>query len=391
MNIVLTHNNFTFDASTTSKCSKPAWVPKWHPAWLAFSWVVLKKPHGPDDLDRFVKFCNVFNPTIKFTSESSAKEIPFLDVMVSIKDGQLHTDLYSKPTDAHQFLHWTSCHPKHTKTSLPYDLAFGLNCICSSQESLQKRITDLEGFLKARVYSNSIIKRQISKALEIPRSDALEPRATRSNNTDRIPLVITYHPPLSKLSKILNKHLRIFHSSDKCKKAILNISMFAYRRSSNVKDMVVRSTLPPDRPHPRGSFACGTCRSCHHKHDRLYPKQGNQVSHTEQGATFTSSSTSETYIIRKHLTCQTENVVYLLTCTLCQSQYVGETCHTLENSLSIVLMSVTRGTLLLPDIFRLPGHPVDNISVMCIDKPPKSDTTMRKDLEKDLIIKLQTS
>ena len=42
-------------------------------------------PHGPDDLEHFVNFCNTFHPTIKFTSESSTKEIPFLDAMVSIK------------------------------------------------------------------------------------------------------------------------------------------------------------------------------------------------------------------------------------------------------------------------------------------------------------------
>ena len=143
--------------------------------------------------------------------------------------------------------------------------------------------------------------------------------------------------------------------------------------------MVVRSTLPPDRPHPRGSFACGTCRSYDHKHDRLHPKQGNPVSHTEQGVTFNSSSTGETYIIRKHLTCLTENVVYLLTCTLCQSEYVGETCHTLENRIVEHCADVRhkRNTPVARH-FRLPGHPADNISVMCIDKPAKSDTTMRK-------------
>ena len=253
--------------------------------------------------------------------------------MVSIKDGRLHTDLYSKPTDAHQFLHRTSCHPKHTKTSLPYSLDFCLNRICSSQESLQKRITELEDFLKARGYPNSIIKRQISRTLGIPRSKALEPQATRSNNTDRIPLVISYHPSLSKPSQILNKHLSILHSSDKCKKAIPNFSMVVYRRNSNVKDMIVQSTLPPHRPSSGGSFACGTCKSCDHKHDKLRPKQSNPVSHTEQSATFTSSSSGETYIIHKHLICQTKNVVYLLTCTLCQSQYVGETCRTLEDTI----------------------------------------------------------
>ena len=150
--------------------------------------------------------------------------------------------------------------------------------------------------------------------------------------------------------------------------------MVAYRRSSNVKDMVVRCTLPPDRPPPRGSVAYGTCSSSNHKHDKLHPKQGNPVSHTEQDASF---STGETYIIHKHLTCQTENVVYLLTCTLHQSQCVwGRLVAPWKTELlSTVLLSVTRGTLLLQDI-------LDNISVMCIDKPPKSDTIMRKTLKK---------
>ena len=273
-----------------------------------FFLLLLLLPHGPDNLDHFVNFCNTFHPTIKFTSESSAKEIPFLDVVVSIKYGRLHTDLYSKPTDSHQLLHRTSCHPKHTKTSLPYGLPFRLNCICFSQKALQKIITELDDFLKARGYPNSIIERQIFRVLGIPRSEALKPRATMSNTTDRMPLVITYHPSLSKPSQILNKHLRILHSLDKCKKAIINVSLVVYRRNSNVIDMVVRSTLPPDRPPPRGSFACGMCRSCDHKHDKLCPKQSNPDSHTDKSATFTSSSIGETYVIHKHLICQTENV-----------------------------------------------------------------------------------
>ena len=70
-------------------------------------------------------------------------------------------------------------------------------------------------------------------------------------------------------------------------------------------------------------------------------------------------------------------------------------CRTLGNR----LVEHCAGTLLLPDIsdFRR-GHSADNISVMCIDKPPKSDTTMKKKkkqkqkhLEKDWIITLQTS
>ena len=36
------------------------------------------------------------------------------------KGRALETDLYCKPTDAHQYLQRASCHPWHTKKAIPY-------------------------------------------------------------------------------------------------------------------------------------------------------------------------------------------------------------------------------------------------------------------------------
>ena len=41
---------------------------------------------------------------MKFTAEWSQKSVNFLDVTVSLIDGQIETDLYAKPTDSHQYL-----------------------------------------------------------------------------------------------------------------------------------------------------------------------------------------------------------------------------------------------------------------------------------------------
>ena len=129
---------------------------------------------------------------------------------------------------------------------------------------------------------------------------------------------------------------------------------------------------------PRGSFAC---RSCDHKHDKLHPLNKVIQSPTLNKAPL---SLGETYIIHRHLTCQTENVVYLLTCTLCQSQYVGETCRTLEDIIVEKCADIRhKRNTPFAGHFRQPGHSAENISVMCIDKPPKSDTTMTKTLKKD--------
>ena len=71
---------------------------------------------GLDNLKIFIDYLNNIHPTIKFTSSHSSTNIPFLDVNVSLtNDGNISTDLYTKPTDKHQHLLYSSCHPLHTK------------------------------------------------------------------------------------------------------------------------------------------------------------------------------------------------------------------------------------------------------------------------------------
>ena len=41
--------------------------------------------------------------------------MPFLDITVILRDGKVQTDLYSKPTDMHQYMAMSSCHPWHCK------------------------------------------------------------------------------------------------------------------------------------------------------------------------------------------------------------------------------------------------------------------------------------
>ena len=79
--------------------------------------------HSSEKLSVFNSYLNDLNSNIKFTLESSDTKLPFLDALV-VKEGKtLSTDIYYKPTDTHQYLHFGSCHPHHTKTAIPYNLA----------------------------------------------------------------------------------------------------------------------------------------------------------------------------------------------------------------------------------------------------------------------------
>ena len=58
--------------------------------------------HGKEALVQLVEELNHTHPTIKFTAEWSHENIPFLDTLVSLKDGAITTD---------QYLAANSCHP----------------------------------------------------------------------------------------------------------------------------------------------------------------------------------------------------------------------------------------------------------------------------------------
>ena len=75
---------------------------------------------GADNLEFFIKLANEFYHTIKFTAEFSTESVNYLDTTVKIRkdlDGKntIYTDLYTKDTDTHNYLHFTSSHPIHCK------------------------------------------------------------------------------------------------------------------------------------------------------------------------------------------------------------------------------------------------------------------------------------
>ena len=61
---------------------------------------------------------NLFSDDIKFNYEYNKDTISFFDLNIILSNGKLITSLCSKPTDCHQYLHYGSCHPEHTKRTM---------------------------------------------------------------------------------------------------------------------------------------------------------------------------------------------------------------------------------------------------------------------------------
>ena len=195
--------------------------------WRYIDDVFVIWPFGEGCLMEFLNYINSTHPTIKFTAEWSRKSVAFLDVTITLDQGRLVTDLYTKPTDTHQYLHHCSCHPRHCKSTIPYSQALRLRRICLSDELFFKRTEELQHHLVQRGYNRAELQLQIDKAASVSRAEAL--KASRDNTTDRIPLVVTYNPNLPRLSKILRDHLPTLHVSERMKSAMPYPPLVAYR------------------------------------------------------------------------------------------------------------------------------------------------------------------
>jgi hypothetical protein len=149
------NNNFTFDGNHYLQINGTAMGTKMAPSYAnifmgdqeerlflsslkqPLSWfrfiddVDMKWIHSDKEFDEFFEHVNSIHPSIKFTHEVSNTKMSFVDTTTTVKECNMTTDLYSKPTDKHQYLSPSSCHPKHCFKSIPFSQAIRVNMICA--------------------------------------------------------------------------------------------------------------------------------------------------------------------------------------------------------------------------------------------------------------------
>ena len=83
-------------------------------------------------------------------------------------------------------------------------------------------------------------------------------------NSNRVPLVVTYYPNLPKLKQIIRRYHHILQESERLREAIPSLPVIAFRRPRNLGDFLVRSAIPPQtRDSPENfCFEARRCRTC---------------------------------------------------------------------------------------------------------------------------------
>ena len=357
--------------------------------WRFIDDVFMIWTEGEEHLKDFIRYLNSIHASIKFTHEysnSSHQTLPFLDVQVHLSNNHIQTDLHTKPTDKHQYLLKTSCHPNHTKQTIPFSLFLRIRRICSTDAFFDKRSEELIKHLVQRGYSRYSLQKDANRVRAIPRHATLQPQEQKATKTDRTPFVISFNPALPKISSIVKKHINILQSSANCKQVFPHPPVIAYKRNASLRDLLVHSELPQNKPsnqQPAGIHKCNhpRCLTC---------------SFLQEGQTnYTFFNTNESRKISDYISCNSKNLIYLIQCKKCHSQYIGETKRKLNERFGEHRRSILNHHQLLNPTpvslhFNQPGHSINDVQLIPLELIRSKRDSVRKAREAHLINKAKT-
>ena len=119
--------------------------------------------HGEEKLRLFLKDLNK-KDLMKFTHEANKECITFLGLKIKLLDGKISTDQFVKSTDRHQFLHYTSSYPEHTKRSTVFSQALRISKICSCESDFVRHLGNMKWWFLERGYPLDLVESETKKS-----------------------------------------------------------------------------------------------------------------------------------------------------------------------------------------------------------------------------------
>ena len=163
-----------------------------------------------------------------------------------------------------------------------------------------------------RGYPQDLITQSRHRAFAVLHHDLIHKPVTKRATNNRLPIVLTYNLTNPDIIGLVTKFWPILQTSVKGAILFKDPPVRAYRRSPNLRDHLVKAALksntPKTIPYPQQFCKKQDCQTCKFIKRRDKLPQNNRE-----------------YKLAKDVNCQTNNVVYLLECTRCKKQYVGET------------------------------------------------------------------
>ena len=270
--------------------------------------------HGIELLPDFLEFLNRIDKTgkIKFTMQiADDNSLEFLDLKLKLEGGKISVDVYSKPTNSFTYVLPSTCYPKRSINNVPRGIALRLKRICDSEEKFAARSNEYKNYLIARDYNPKLVEKHFKDISTISRSEARKARPKQQIG-NKVMFITTYNPCLPDIKGLIKKHLPILHNDDNMKDSFPENSLCTvYKRNRNLKE-ILSPSLYTKKFNEKKLSTITSCKKCDICKNFLICSDY-----------FICKATKKKYFIRGELNCNSTNIIYLISCTNCNDQYIG--------------------------------------------------------------------
>ena len=122
--------------------------------------------------------------------------------MVRINSDKFETDLYSKPTDCHQFLKIDSAHLILIKKSIVCSQRLHIKRLCLLSLAFEKHLESIRSWFGKCGYPRKLVDNQLRRVVQT-RIEQLPEHQTKHGTG--VTLVAAYHPRFHDLGRIIRK------------------------------------------------------------------------------------------------------------------------------------------------------------------------------------------
>ena len=269
---------------------------------------------------------------MNFTCATSDSELPFLDIKVLLRNGNLSTSLYTKPTDTHSYLRYDSAHAPHVCNSIPYSQFLRVHRICTDFTDSVKQCVHLGRYFLHQGYPLSLILKSLTDALKQDRIVLLQKETQNSDpivkDTHKFYYINTFNHTNPNFRSVIEKYWPLLGRSSATRHLLDTQIVYGFRRCNNLRDLLVRARLPPiSAPTKRIKRVIHeNCKYCSRLDRSGKLLVNNQTFHTMQ-----------------NVNCESSNLIYALRCNLCCIIYVGQTMNTVKERFSNHLSTIKNG------------------------------------------------
>lgn len=252
---------------------------------------------------------NEMNEAIKFTMETSTKSLPFLDILLSIQDKKIVSDIYYKATDSKRYVPFHSNHPSHIKKNIPFTLARRIRLLVDDNTTEEKCLRELEEELLQQDYPFNLIKQGINKAKTLDKNAIRNPIENEEQQQDIIPMITTYNPNNAAISNFIRINYHTLQNNQETKEIFKDTRLIlAKRQPKNLSKFLCKAQF--EHKH-------ATVTKCDKPRCKLCTQIITGDSYRFECGTL--------FKVKTNMTCDSKNVLYQLVCNGCNKTYIGET------------------------------------------------------------------